>query len=161
MNNDTLIPTNDGLDTKQITYAELKEQIDRFKNESSKAIDCFGKDEWYIKNFAYKNFACRIKFYRGCFLGYVDGFDPDLEKYFSDEEITSPSSIEDIYYPHGDFTADHGFDCNHFDDINISQQLSSSSSGHSNKTFKTESFVTLEIKNIVDSIITIASNRIK
>lgn len=126
-----------------------------YKDESKIIEDVKNNKNYKIK---YKGFTLEICVRPGYYTGYITGFDKKLKKYFTKAEMDNLGEIDDIYQPHGGFTASNGFDCWHSSDINLKNPLEYLKD--QKRTFKTHRFVESELKKIVNSLIKISKNRI-
>lgn len=145
------IKVDDGTNVTVMKRHDLLKAIDDFINDPNNVKTSSGAK----KTFTYLGFTCEVKYIQGWFCGYVRSFDLLIKEKFTDDEMSALELIDNIYVPHGDFTASTGFDCCHYDDI----MISTFSTRDDDKSFKTEDYVVNEIKKIVDSIIAIAASR--
>ena len=129
------------------------------------------------KTFCIKGFEVNIVLQctigTGHLCGYVVKYTGDTEWMDKDKynSITNETfildNVDELYKPHGGFTHTCGFDCHHFDDIGIfdeitenkinrlfkTNKLSSYGFLKNKKSFKSVKFVKHELNNIVDSLI--------
>lgn len=137
-------------------------------------IPTYENDIYKLKHrqtFSIKGFEVEMFFHTMGRNGHLCGY---VRKYLGDTEwmdkqkyslITGEqknlylSEIEKLYSPHGDFTHCSGFDCAHYDDTGLFDEVMYKKMGHlthdfsNNGTFKSSKFVKNELNKIVDSLI--------
>lgn len=152
-NNDIAIKVDIGeKDCVEMTLSEIRKEIQQFIKKCP--IDDTKPDQ-HKMSYDYKGFKYDIYFHDNShFCGYVT----DFGKYEDRREFCD-NNEDEIYCLHSEFSIYHGFDCAHFGDIfcintddpHLYEHLIKSAK--SVDSFKSEKFVSNELKKTIDSII--------
>jgi len=120
------------METNPLVLTESKHGIVEEKRLSD-IIRGLPVEKRYSSTHIINGFKCTIYWNNGYYCGYVD----DKESILIEEP--------DV---HGGLTTDLGFDCAHYDDINLKYVLDPCNEGFKKPTFKTKEYVLGELHNL-------------
>jgi hypothetical protein len=135
----------------KISNDELHDYITNFCQNNENTI------HGHTKYFKYKDFECMVAFYESHFNGYIK----KVPEFINGKKVIDwqwDDQPDEFYEPHGGFTSGNtGFDCAHCTDVVVriidDKYYIAKYSRQNDNSFKSDHFVTNELKKLVDSII--------
>lgn len=136
---------------EQLVDKEHVSEFDTVAVDEETTVVEFNMMKNYVKE-EYKGFLFKIT--RNQTSGYYCGY-VLVDEHPKREAITA-IDLELLYTPHGDYTANYGFDCVHYDDTSVARSWYGNITVDRNKdcaSYKTYSYCKKECQKIIDSII--------